>query len=85
MKTQSIDVIRAWKDPEYRASLTAEQIAGIPENPAGEALSDMEAAIIKGGQVQPSEPGGSGGLICTVSGECMGGVCCNLFTSIIKY
>lgn len=30
-----IDVIRAWKDPLYRASLRAEELDALPANPAG--------------------------------------------------
>lgn len=30
-----IDVIRAWKDPVYRASLSEEQRAALPMHPAG--------------------------------------------------
>jgi mersacidin/lichenicidin family type 2 lantibiotic len=30
-----IDIIRAWKDPEYRASLSEEQRAQVPAHPAG--------------------------------------------------
>lgn len=30
-----IDVVRAWKDEEYRSSLTEAQRAQLPENPAG--------------------------------------------------
>ena len=29
------DVIRAWKDPDYRGSLGAFELAALPENPAG--------------------------------------------------
>ena len=29
------DVIRAWKDPDYRSSLGASELAALPENPAG--------------------------------------------------
>ena len=29
------DVIRAWKDPEYRSSLGQAELAALPENPAG--------------------------------------------------
>jgi mersacidin/lichenicidin family type 2 lantibiotic len=29
------DVIRAWKDPEYRASLGVSELAALPGNPAG--------------------------------------------------
>ena len=28
-------VIRAWKDPEFRQSLSEEDLASMPENPAG--------------------------------------------------
>jgi mersacidin/lichenicidin family type 2 lantibiotic len=29
------DVVRAWKDPVFRAGLGAEQLAHFPDNPAG--------------------------------------------------
>jgi mersacidin/lichenicidin family type 2 lantibiotic len=31
----ALDVIRAWKDPAYRAALSTEQRAQLPEHPAG--------------------------------------------------
>ncbi|MEA5507517.1 mersacidin/lichenicidin family type 2 lantibiotic [Halotia wernerae UHCC 0503] len=34
-----IDVVRAWKDEEYRSNLTEAQLAQLPENPAG--LTDI--------------------------------------------
>ena len=45
---KKVDVLRAWKDAEYRQTLTTEEIASLPANPAGE-LSDMEQANIAGG------------------------------------
>jgi mersacidin/lichenicidin family type 2 lantibiotic len=30
-----VDVIRAWKDPVYRARLSREEIAGLPVHPSG--------------------------------------------------
>ena len=40
------DVIRAWKDPAYRASLSEEEQAALPLNPAGIAdLSDDQLRI----------------------------------------
>ena len=30
-----IDTVRAWKDPLYRASLSREEIAGLPVHPSG--------------------------------------------------
>jgi mersacidin/lichenicidin family type 2 lantibiotic len=36
-------IIRAWEDPEYRKSLTARELAALPENPAGAIeLTDVE-------------------------------------------
>jgi mersacidin/lichenicidin family type 2 lantibiotic len=44
-----LDVIRAWKDSAYRASLSSEQLAGLPTNPAGAVeLTEAEAATING-------------------------------------
>jgi mersacidin/lichenicidin family type 2 lantibiotic len=45
---KKVNVIKAWTDQEYRQTLTAEEIASLPENPAGE-LSDMEQLSITGG------------------------------------
>jgi len=30
-----LNIVRAWKDPDYRRSLTAEQRAQVPAHPAG--------------------------------------------------
>jgi mersacidin/lichenicidin family type 2 lantibiotic len=41
--------IRAWKDPEYRASLNAEELAAMPSNPAGAIeLTDAELGEVTG-------------------------------------
>ena len=32
---KKVDVVRAWRDEEYRNSLSPEELAGLPENPAG--------------------------------------------------
>jgi mersacidin/lichenicidin family type 2 lantibiotic len=53
------DVVRAWKDPIYRASLSAEQRAQLPDHPAGLIElhdDDLKAAI--------------GGLIVTTYRTC---------------
>jgi mersacidin/lichenicidin family type 2 lantibiotic len=44
------DVIRAWKDADYRASLSPEEQAALPENPIGDAkeLSDDELDEVTG-------------------------------------
>ena len=44
------DFARAWKDPEYRESLTAVDLAGLPANPAGPSdLADHDLALVSGG------------------------------------
>ena len=38
-----LSIIRAWKDPEYRDSLSEEELVSLPSNPAGMIeLSDAE-------------------------------------------
>ena len=46
----AIDIVRAWKDPEYRKTLTPEELAGLPERPAGE-ISDGELQGVSGGSI----------------------------------
>lgn len=45
---KSTDIIRAWKDEQYLSSLSAEERAALPANPAGE-LSALEAEQVAGG------------------------------------
>ena len=40
---KNIDVVRAWRDEEYRNSLTEQERASLPENPAGMAMVDDSA------------------------------------------
>jgi mersacidin/lichenicidin family type 2 lantibiotic len=43
-------IIRAWKDPEYRASLSAAELRAIPAHPAGLVeMSDGELMEVSGG------------------------------------
>jgi mersacidin/lichenicidin family type 2 lantibiotic len=45
-----IDVIRAWKDEEYRSSLSADELGALPANPAGPMeLSDDDLDVAAGG------------------------------------
>jgi len=45
-----VDVIRAWKDQDYRDSLTEEQKAQLPENPVGLIeLTDEDMSSVSGG------------------------------------
>ncbi|MBW4577389.1 MAG: mersacidin/lichenicidin family type 2 lantibiotic [Aphanothece sp. CMT-3BRIN-NPC111] len=43
------NIIRAWKDAEFRNSLSAEELASLPENPAGVIeLTDAEMKSVTG-------------------------------------
>jgi mersacidin/lichenicidin family type 2 lantibiotic len=44
-----IDIVRAWKDATYRASLSVKEQAQLPANPAGAVeLSDSELDLVYG-------------------------------------
>ena len=46
------DIIRAWKDVEYRNSLSAAERAALPDNPAGLIeLTPEEQRTVAGGQM----------------------------------
>jgi mersacidin/lichenicidin family type 2 lantibiotic len=46
------NIIRAWKDEEYRLSLSEAERAALPANPAGlTGLTDAEMADVDGGAV----------------------------------
>jgi mersacidin/lichenicidin family type 2 lantibiotic len=60
----AIDIERAWKDPEYRKSLTAEEQAMLPPNPSGPApTSEEELDKVVGGLLS------SGGFTSAVAGS----------------
>lgn len=47
---KNLDVVRAWKDPKYRASLSEDELAGLPLNPAGVIeINDAELGGAHGG------------------------------------
>ena len=51
----TFDIIRAWKDEEYRNSLSELERAALPQHPAGEIeLSDAELETVAGGLTGPS-------------------------------
>ncbi len=53
-------IIRAWKDPEFRANLTSEQRRALPENPSGKPLSELDegemADVVGGVPLCPPTP-----------------------------
>ncbi len=58
-------IIRAWKDPQYRASLSTEERAALPESPVGPsmgALGEAELGMAVGG----GAPGRTRVLVCEV-------------------
>lgn len=54
-----IDIVRAWKDPLYRATLSPEELAQLPAHPAG-------ALELRDEQLKEA----SGGLIVTTYRTC---------------
>ncbi len=59
-----LDVIRAWKDEEYRESLSEEERKLLPEHPAGMLeLGDAELEGVAGG-VPPAKHGRTRGRGC---------------------
>ncbi|GCE09051.1 mersacidin/lichenicidin family type 2 lantibiotic [Dictyobacter aurantiacus] len=45
----SLDIARAWKDAQYRGTLTSEELAQLPENPVGALeLTDNDLASVSG-------------------------------------
>jgi mersacidin/lichenicidin family type 2 lantibiotic len=56
------DIVRAWKDESYRSSLSSEELAMLPANPAGAfELSDAELEAIHGA----ANVGGDASTGCT--------------------
>jgi len=54
---RKVDVARAWKDKDYLDSLTAEEKASLPPNPAGAVeLSDDDLEGVAGGQTGTGTP-----------------------------
>jgi len=53
-----LDVVRAWKDEEYRLGLTAAESEAMPVNPAGMIeLADGDLLLIAGGRgAEPDAP-----------------------------
>ncbi|MDB9313140.1 mersacidin/lichenicidin family type 2 lantibiotic [Spirulina sp. CS-785/01] len=68
----NIDIIRAWKDEAYRASLSEEQRSLLPDNPAGLIeLSDDDMSSLSGGCTTCT---GGTGITHTWNWSCFAGV-----------
>ena len=45
----NLDIVRSWRDPRYRRSLSAQQLQALPDHPAGPAmLTDQELKVAAG-------------------------------------
>jgi mersacidin/lichenicidin family type 2 lantibiotic len=68
----NFDIIRAWKDEDYRNSLSDEQRSQLPENPAGmiELPNEVTQTLAGGGVSQgficKGTPGITHGLTCDI-------------------
>ena len=53
----NVDIVRAWKDEDYRQSLSAEQQEQLPVNPAGLVeLDDEDMSSVSGGCTTCGDP-----------------------------
>ncbi|RMH56076.1 MAG: mersacidin/lichenicidin family type 2 lantibiotic [Candidatus Hydrogenedentota bacterium] len=59
-------VVRAWRDPEFRNSLSDEERSQLPENPLGD--EELDEEFLK--QAVGGKPKPGGGWVSTVSGDC---------------
>jgi mersacidin/lichenicidin family type 2 lantibiotic len=60
------NIIRAWKDQDYRQSLSDAERSTLPDNPAGMVeISDLELGSVVGGtdMIEPLERTGAGGTM----------------------
>ena len=64
-----LDVVRAWKDEDYRMSLSEAERRMLPINPAGLIeISDRELGVVSGGEQVPRMM--SFQVICSYIGGC---------------
>jgi mersacidin/lichenicidin family type 2 lantibiotic len=72
-----LNIIRAWKDEEYRLSLSDAERAQLPENPAGLIeLADAELDPVAGGIITPFCSGDLTNCFCTPVSRATATVCC---------
>lgn len=64
----SEEIIRAWKDPQYRRSLTKSKARLLPKHPAGIVeIADEDLGVIAGGFSTKTEPSCSPNPLCCPS------------------
>lgn len=66
------NIIRAWKDPAWRNSLSLAERAALPANPAGSIeVSDADLGKVVGGFYEPNTFGGCHtGTVCVTFPRC---------------
>lgn len=56
-------IVRAWKDPEFRARLSPEQRAALPDSPSGQPVTELDEESLRdiiGGRPAVELGGGTG-------------------------
>jgi mersacidin/lichenicidin family type 2 lantibiotic len=51
----TLDIVRSWKDPRYRRTLSAQQLQTLPNHPAGPALLTDQELKVAGGLMLEEE------------------------------
>jgi mersacidin/lichenicidin family type 2 lantibiotic len=75
-----MDAVRVWKDPEYRETLSAEELASVPAHPAGLTLLSTDDFEQVGGAITaPTQPLFTN-LCCFTIGN--GTICTGLFCHV---
>ena len=65
-----VDIVRAWKDDAYRRSLSVEELALLPENPAGLVeLDEGDLKSVAGGGTRWTKPCASC-TVCWINPDC---------------
>lgn len=62
-------IIRAWKNPAFRASLSVEERVALPESPSGQPMTELDEFELReasGGRFQETAR-----FICTRAGMCL--------------
>jgi mersacidin/lichenicidin family type 2 lantibiotic len=69
-------IIRAWKDPAFRASLSSEERAALPESPSGQPMTELDDSELR--NVSGGIPPETAAIICcpTMRPRCTAGRRC---------
>jgi mersacidin/lichenicidin family type 2 lantibiotic len=76
-------IIRAWTDPEYRATLSEEELAALPANPAGlgcEELPEADLRLLTGADVELYEDAIGPGIKRSVTLDCSNSLTCQFWS-----